>query len=187
MGRVTRNRMHAAFRLTLAATALLAVGVPGAQADPRQLTIVPESNLRFGSFAVMDEGYRIVTPAGGVESQGLFSIASGDTAPARFTLRFDRGNNSRRRLDLRVQLVLSSAPVVTQGGIVARLSSYRTDLPGAPTIQAGRVIEVDIPNCTQRVCSQSFNVGARLDIKRSFGGGRIEVPIPMDAVLISVK
>ena len=107
--------------------------------------------------------------------------------PARFTIRYDRGNASRRRLNLRIQLVLSAAPVVTQGGIVARLTSYTTDLPRAGVVQAGRVIEVDIPNCVQRVCSTSFAVGARLDIRRNFGGGNIEIPIPVDAVLISVR
>ena len=158
-----------------------------ATAAPRQLNIVSDSDLNFGSFAVLDNGYRIVAPNGSVQSQGLFSVNSGDTSPARFTVIYDRGNNGRRRLNLRIQLVLSSAPVMTQDGIVARLSSYRTDLPGAASVQAGRIVDIDIPNCVQRVCSKTFNVGARMDIQRAFGGGHIEVPIPADVVLISVK
>ncbi|MGB3739332.1 MAG: DUF4402 domain-containing protein [Pontixanthobacter sp.] len=174
-------------RAVVTVVMLMAMGLPHAQAAPRQLTISNDGNLRFGSFAVFDDAYRIVSPSGAVQSSGLFSITNGDTAPARFTIRYDRGNASRRRLDLRIQLVLSAAPVVTQGGIVARLTSYTTDLPRAGVVQAGRVIEVDIPNCVQRICSTSFAVGARLDIRRNFGGGDIEIPIPVDAVLISVR
>ncbi len=157
------------------------------QAAPARLLLSSDSNLRFGTFAVMDRGYRTVSPTGNVQSVGIFSTSTGDTSPARFTLAYDRGNNSRRNLNLRIQLVLSPAPVVTQNGVVARLSSYQTDLPGAANVQAGQVVEVLIPNCRQRVCSRSFNVGARLDVERNFGGASIEIPIPADAVLISVK
>lgn len=167
--------------------AIMSVQSVPASAAPASLRILPESDLRFGSFAVMDRGYRIVSPSGGVQSSGIFSVTTGDTGPARFTLRYDRGNNSRRRLNLRIQLVFSAAPVVTQQGIVARLSAYQTDLPGASSVQAGQIVEVEIPNCTQRVCSRSFNVGGRLDIERSFGGGLVTLPIPVDAVLISVR
>ncbi|MGB7408592.1 MAG: DUF4402 domain-containing protein, partial [Pontixanthobacter sp.] len=175
------------WRMLPAMLALIGLCAPPAHAARPQLRIVSEGELRFGSFAVMDSGYRIVGPNGGVQSSGIFSITSGDTGPARFTIQYDRGNNGRRRLNLRIQLVLSATPVVTEKGIVARLSSYRTDLPGAGAVQPGRIIELNIPNCTQRVCSKSFSLGARLDIERSFGGGQIEVPIPIDAVLISVK
>lgn len=168
--------------------AAAAAGLPtGAFGAPAQIQITPQSDLRFGSFAVMDRGYRIVGPSGNVQSVGIFSINNGDTGPARFTISYDRGNNGRRLLNLRIQLVLSSAPVVLQGGVEARLTAYQTDLPGYSTVTAGQIIEINIPNCVQRVCQTSFNLGGRLDVDRNFGGAQVSIPIPADVVLISVK
>ena len=158
-----------------------------AHAVPAQLRIIPQTELRFGTFAVLDQGYRIVGPAGNVQSVGVFSTTSGDTGPARFTISYDRGSNSRRELNLRIQLVLAAAPVVTQGGITARLTSYQTDLPGYASLAAGQVIEINIPNCRQRICERTFHVGGRLDVDRNFGGGSVGLAIPADAVLISVR
>ena len=169
----------------MAAIALL-VPAPALGA-PAELRIIPEAELRFGTFAVIDRGYRIIGANGSVQSSGVFSISNGDTSPARFTVSYDRGNNGRRRLNLRIQLVLAAAPVINQGGLVAQLSGYQTDLPGASTVQPGQIVEILIPNCTQRVCQTTFNVGARLDIESNAGGGRLEIPIPADVVLISVK
>lgn len=162
-------------------------GIPAVHAGPAQIRITSDADLRFGAFAVVDRGHRIISPAGTVQSVGIFSTASGDTAPARFTISYDRGNNSRKNLTLQIQLVMSPAPVVTQNGLVARLSAYQTDLPGAASVQAGQIISVTIPNCVQRVCSHSFNVGGRLDVERSFGGGLVSITIPVDVVLISAR
>ncbi len=184
---MNRSVFHYARLVCAVLLPVTAIGAPAATAAPRQLSIVSDSDLRFGAFAVMDDGYRIVSPTGAVQSAGLFSITAGDTAPARFTIVYDRGNNSRRRLDLRIQLVLSATPNVSRGGVSARLSSYRSDLPGAASVQAGRIVDIEIADCVQRVCTKSFHVGARLDVERDFGGGRVEIPIPVDAVLISVR
>ncbi len=156
-------------------------------ADRPRLRIIPNSELRFGTFAVIDRGYRIVSPGGTVQSSGIFSITSGDTSPARFTVRYNRGNNGRRRLNLRIQLVITQPPPVTQGGITAKLSGLQTDLPGAANVQPGEVIEITIPNCRTRICRKSFNIGGRLDIENDYGGGKVEIPIFADVVLISVR
>ncbi len=176
------------FAVLLAGLFAVSLGMSApAKADQAQIRITSDANLRFGTFAVADRGYRIVSPAGAVQSSGVFSTASGDTAPARFTISYDRGNNSRRNLTLQIQLVMSAAPVITQQGIIARLSVYQTDLPGAASVQAGQIVNVTIPNCVQRVCSRSFNVGGRLDVERSFGGGIVELAIPVDVVVVSVR
>lgn len=175
-------------RYTAPLSALLLWTTPTAiKTAPPQLRIIPQTDLRFGSFAIIDRGYRVVDPAGGVQNVGIFSIASGDTGPALFRIRYDRGNNGRRRLDLRFQMVLSQAPVITQGGITAQLSQYQTDIPGYANVQAGEVIDISIPNCRTRICRTSFNVGGRLDVASNYGGGTIRVPIPADIVLISVR
>ena len=167
------------------AVLLLAIAAPASAAQP-ELRINADTDLRFGTFAVLNSGYRIVSPNGNVQSVGIFSISSGDTSPASFTVSYDRGNNNRKPLDLTIHLVLSAAPVVTQDGVVGRLSSYQTDLPSAGTVTAGQIVEINIPNCRQRVCQVTFNVGARLDVTRNYGGARLEIPIPADVVLISV-
>lgn len=172
---------------TAVACASLCVPLAPLHADRPDLRVISANDLRFGSFAVIGRGYRIVRPSGDVESVGLFSTGGGDTGPARFTVQYDRGNNGRRRLNLKVDLVFSSAPVVTEEGVVARLTSYRTDLPNYPAVSAGQVIQIEIPNCVQRVCSKTFNLGGRLDVTRNYGGALIEVPIPVDAVLTSVR
>jgi len=158
-----------------------------AAAAPPELRIISETELEFGTFAVIGSGYRIVGPDGSIQSTGIFSMSSSDTSPARFTIRYDRGNNGRRRLNLRIQLILAPAPMVTQGNLVARLSNYRTDIPGAANVSPGQIVEVTIPNCRTRICSTSFRVGGRLDIQSNSGGGKIAIPIPAEIVLISVR
>nr|WP_161593743.1 DUF4402 domain-containing protein [Parerythrobacter lutipelagi] len=158
-----------------------------AHADFPRLRVIPESELRFGEFAVMDRGYRIVGPTGTVQSVGIFSTTNSGTGPARFKVSYDRGNNSRRRLDLKIELRFSATPMQTQGGLVTRLTQYQTDLPGYSTVSAGQAIEITIPNCVQRACETTFNLGGRLDVERDSGGGTVALGIPVDAVLISVK
>lgn len=158
-----------------------------ADAARPQLNIIPERELRFGSFAVPSAGYRQVSPTGTVISSGIFSVSTGDTGPARFTVMYDRGNNGRRNLNLRIQLVFSPPPTVQVGGVTAQLSAYRSDLPNAPQISPGQVVEILMPNCRTRTCSTTFHLGGRLDVTRTFGGAQVAIPIPVDATLISVR
>lgn len=149
--------------------------------------VVSERDLRFGRFALADRGYREITPTGGVLDSGIFSVPGGNPGPAQFTLSYDRGNNGQQRLNLRLQLVFAPAPVTTVNGVVARLTAYQTDLPGAARVNAGQAVFVDIPNCVQRICARTFQVGGRLDITRNFGGASIAVPIPITATVISIR
>ena len=177
-------------KLLLAAAALFGAFllVPNlANANSPQLNVIPERDLRFGSFAVPSSGYREVSPTGTVISSGVFSLNTADTGPARFTVVYDRGNNGRRNLNLRIQLVFSPPPTVQVGGVTAQLSAYRSDLPNAPQIAPGQIVEIFIPNCRTRTCSRTFHLGGRLDVTRTFGGGRVAIPIPVDATLISTR
>ena len=158
-----------------------------AKAAPAQLTIVPQSDLRFGSFAVMTSGYRIVSPSGGVQDSGIFSTSVGGTGPAQFALIYYRNNNSKRTLNLQIQLTFLPPQTVKVGGVTANLSGYQSDIPGATQIIPGQVVRINIPNCRARVCQTSFRLGGRLDIDRTAGGGMISIPIPVDALLVSVK
>lgn len=159
-----------------------------ALADKPQLQVIPNGDLRFGRFAVMGTtGYRTVSASGAVSDGGIFSTGTGDTGPARFTVLYDRGNNGRRVLNLQIQLVFYPPPTIVVGGVTARLSDYQSDLPNAPQVAPGQIIEINIPNCRSRVCQTSFSLGGRLDVERNFGGGRVNVPIPVDATLVSVN
>lgn len=156
-------------------------------ADQAQLRILPQSELRFGSFAVPSRGSIEISPSGSVNRDGIISITSGDTAPARFVVRYDRGNNGRNRLDLQIQLIIAAPTTFVQGGITATLSRFQTDLPGYASIAPNQIIEIRMPNCLQRVCETSFNVGGRLEVDRRFGGAQVSVPILVDAVLMGVR
>ena len=172
-----------------AAGLMLALGVaatPGL-ADPSTVRILPVSELRFGSFAVPVSGSVTVSPSGVVSRSGVFSITSGDTAPARFVVRYDRGNSSRQQLNLRIQLVVQSSGTFSQSGISARLSNLETDLPGYPVVQPNQIIELTLPNCRVRVCETSFALGGKLEIQRDYGGALVAIPIPVQAILVSVQ
>ena len=174
-------------RLLLASMLALAIGPAPAMAIPPTVSIQNPVLLRFGTFAVPVSGFREISPSGGITSSGIFALDSGGAGPARFTVQYDRGNNSKRRLDIVIDLVFSTPPAFAQGGLSARLSRYQTDIPGYSAIAPGQTVRVELRNCVQRVCSMSFNLGGRLDVDRSFGGGLVEIPIPVDAVVISER
>lgn len=157
------------------------------RAEPEKVTILTPVALRFGTFAVPTTGYREVAASGAVTSSGIFALDDSGVGPARFTVEYDRGNNSKRRLDLTIEVVFSAPATFAQGGLTARLSRYQTDLPGYGLVQAGQVLTINIPNCIERVCSRSFSLGGRLDVDRSFGGGPVVIPIPIDAVLVAAR
>ncbi|MBY6014531.1 DUF4402 domain-containing protein [Qipengyuania gaetbuli] len=171
----------------IAAACALALGVWSVPAagDKPQLSVINGQGLRFGTFAVPTSGYREISPSGGVTSGGIFALDQSGVGPAQFVVQYDRGNNGRRRMDLVIELVFAAPATFAQGGLTARLSRYQIDLQGYGMVQPGQVIRVEIPNCVQRVCSRSFNLGGRIDVDRTFGGGLVEIPIFVDAVLVS--
>ncbi|QPC98903.1 DUF4402 domain-containing protein [Qipengyuania soli] len=169
------------------ATLLLATGPAPAFGAPSTISVTNPLMLRFGTFAVPSSGFREVSASGAVSSAGIFALSSAGTGPARFTLQYDRGNNSKRRVDVTIDLVFSTPSAFAQGGLTARLSRYQSDIPGYPSIAPGQIVRVQLDNCLQRVCSMSFNLGGRLDVDRSFGGGNVAIPIPVDAVLVSER
>ena len=183
ISKTTRRRATA--RALCVAALVLGVGPAPAIAVPPTISIINSVLLRFGTFAVPSSGYREVSPSGGVTSSGIFALGNGGTGPATFTVQYDRGNNSKRRLDIVVDLVFSTPPAFSQAGLNARLSRYQTDLPGYGLVAPGQTIRIELANCLQRVCSKTFNLGGRLDVDHTFGGGFVEIPIPVDAVVVS--
>jgi Domain of unknown function (DUF4402) len=156
------------------------------QAKPAKLEIISQKELRFGTFGVLTSGSRVVSPSGAVTSIAIIPVAGSATGPAEFTVSYDRGNESRRSLNLVIEVFLMEPPRVTQGGLSAAVGDFTTDLPGVTSLVPGRPVTIAINNCQTRVCARSFRVGGRLQIQRSYGGGTINVPLPIVANLISV-
>lgn len=134
---------------------------------------------------VFGSGSRTVNAGGGVVDVSIVPLEGNIPSPARFTVLYDRGNNSRHAIDIELELVMSSPGPVRIGGVEGRLSAFETDLPQALRIQPGQAVRISLPNCRTRVCSQSFQLGARLDVTRQFGGARLVIPIPFDVAVIS--
>lgn len=180
-------RQARSFTIPLALATLLLAGLGQAWAAPEQIRILPQRDLRFGSFAVMGSGYREISPTGAIIESGIFPTGVGDTGPAQFTISYDRGSNTQRPLNLQIQLVFSPPPTVQIGGVTTQLSALRSDLPGGQQIVPGQIVTVTIPDCRTRVCEKTFHLGGRLDVNRTAGGASIIVPIPVDVTLVSAK
>lgn len=170
----------------LAPVLVLVLAPLPARADPARAVVTADARLDFGRMVVVGSGSRRVTAAGAVVDSGVMPAPGGTTRPAQFTVSYDRGNESRRPLDVTLEVVLSAPGAVDAGGVSGRLSAFETDLPGYAAIAPGQVLQITLPNCTQRVCSRSFRVGARIDLTRSYGGGTLNLPLPIDATLVNV-
>lgn len=169
-----------------AAWLLLGCPIAAWAAQPR-LTVQPGRDLSFGSFVVFSQGSRTVSATGAVTSSSVLPAGQDLAFPASFTVSYDRGNESRRPINLVIQVQLMTPPPLATGGITGSLSGFSTDLAGYPAINPGQVMTLAIDNCTTRTCSRSFRIGARLDVRRSYGGGRIGIPLPVTAVLVAIN
>lgn len=160
--------------------------VSSVHAAPPALRLAADADLRFGNFVVVSSGARTVSASGAVTNNGVIPVSGGVAGPARFTVSYDRGNNGNRAIDVTIQVVLMSVPAVTQSGVVGSLSAFDSDLADAKTIVPGQVVTITIAGCRTRVCSKTFQVGARLDVKRSSGGASLNIPLPMVATTVAV-
>lgn len=184
MRRGDRQSWRKRARPALLAAALCAC-LPGvAHADG--LSLSADSGLRFGSFVVPASGWRAVDAGGAVSGSGIFPAGSDPVGPAQFTVSYDRGSASTGSASIVVQLVLPGSATQVSGGVSGTLSGFVTDLPGLPTLLPGQATIFVIGNCTTRVCSQTFRVGARIDVTRSSGGARLTIPLPLAATVLAV-
>ncbi len=162
--------------------------MPGtANAARPEVRITPDSELRFGTFMVFGSGSRTVSALGNVTDVSIVPLEGDPVRPARFTVSYDRGNESRHVLDIELELFITPPASVRVQGVDARLSAFETDLPGSQSITAGQPVRVNLNNCRDRVCSMSFYVGGRLDVSRQYGGASLVIPIPVDATVISAE
>ena len=157
------------------------------RADPAAVTVTAEQDLRFGTFAVPSAGWRSVSTAGAVAGSGILSFSGDPPGPARFTIVFDRGNESRRAIDVLLQVIIVAPQSVVQGGVTGTLSGLATDLGGAAGTLGSLTTTLTLANCRERRCSRSFNVGGRIDVARSGGGANLRIPLSATAIVVSVN
>ncbi|WP_338468531.1 DUF4402 domain-containing protein [Novosphingobium sp. ZN18A2] len=167
--------------------ALAALAGTPALANPPSVSVTADNDLAFGRMIVFSQGSRTVSYTGTVQDSGVMNLPGSTARPAQFTVTFDRGNQSRRPLDVMIELVVFPASQVIVGGVTARLGQFDSDLPGASVLTAGQVYQIEFANCVTRTCSRTFHVGGRLDVTRAFGGAAIAIPIPVNATLVAMN
>lgn len=179
------SQPRSSLRLLAASLALASLTADPAQAKPQEVRVRSQGDLYFGTFMVFGTGTRRVSANGAVVDTAIVSLEGGQPRPARFTIEYDRGNESKQSLEITLELVLSAPGNVQFGGVAARLGAFETDLPGHPRVAAGDVIAIRLTDCRTRVCRQSFSVGGQLDVTRNFGGARVNIPITIDARIVA--
>lgn len=157
------------------------------EAKTPEVRVKPEGELAFGTFMVFGSGARTVSASGLVSDLSIVPLEGTRARPARFTIEYDRGNESKHVLDVTLQLTFFAPDTHRQGGVEARLSAFETDLPGHSSISPGELIELRFDNCRTRICSKSFHVGARLDVNRQFGGANLVIPIDLNARVVAAE
>jgi hypothetical protein len=157
-----------------------------ARADTPIAFVRPELALRFGTVAVYGSGTRTVTPAGVVSDSGLIPAAGDSPGPARFTVGYDRGNEGNKSITVVFVITFGAVPPVSQGGVSATVTNLTSDLAGASVIVPGQTVQITIANCRVRQCAVSFNVGGRLNVTSSYGGGNLSTPVPVSVTVVSV-
>jgi hypothetical protein len=169
----------------LAAGLVLGLLIPDtATPRPQEVRVRSQSSLSFGTFMVFGRGSRSISATGALSDNGIAPLEGGTPRPARFTIDYDRGNESRQPLEVTVELIMSAPSTMRFGGVDVQLSAFETDLPGHARIESGDPLTIRITDCRTRVCSRTFNVGGRLDVTRSFGGARVDVPITILARIV---
>ena len=157
------------------------------EARTPEVRVIPEGTLVFGSFMVFGTGARTISASGMVSDHLIVPLEGTIPRPARFTVEYDRGSESKHVLDVTVEVVFTVPTIHRQGGVEGRLSAFQTSLPEYPRTSPGEVIRLRFENCRERLCSKSFNLGARLDVSRQFGGASLSVPIDVDARVIAAE
>lgn len=175
-------RLAAWYAACLAALWLIA---GPASAKPQEVRVRSQSQLSFGTFMVFGTGSRVVSASGAVADSAIVTLDGSQPRPARFTIEYDRGNESKHMLEITIELVMSAPSSVRFGGVNARLSAFETDLPGHLRVASGETMIIRLTNCRARVCSKTFAVGGRLDVTRNFGGAKVDIPINVDARIIA--
>ena len=170
-------------------SALVAAGLTlhsPASAKQPEVRIRTQGELSFGTFMVFGTGSRGVSSSGVVSDNSVVPLEGITPQPARFSVEYDRGNNSRNSLDILIEVVITTPGRQRFGGVEAEIAGLFADLPGYRSVSSGETMQVRLRNCRARVCTQSFNVGGLLRVNRLYGGAKVDIPLAIDARVVSV-
>lgn len=157
-----------------------------AHADPASLTVVAQRPLNFGTLMVPSSGSRTLGSDGSISDSGVIAISGEQASPAEFAITYDRGSENNRSINIMVQVFLSGGQTTSTDGVEGRLSLFDTDLALDGGLSSGATGTFTITDCRERRCTQTFRVGARLDVDRSFGGATMIFPLPVTATVLAV-
>ncbi|WP_298283091.1 DUF4402 domain-containing protein [Novosphingobium sp.] len=171
----------------IGALCALLAGAPHIEAKVPQVLVRADQPLRFGTLLVPLSGSRTVSPQGQITDIGLFEIRNDPVGPAQFTVTYDRGNESRRSIDIEIQIFLSGSQRIRVGGVEGQVSQLTSDISGSGGLMTEGSVRLTIRNCRERQCSVSFRVGARIDLTRSAGGASLVLPLSATATVLSAR
>lgn len=109
MSKRTPRSSSVIFAACLASAALMAAPLI---AKPQEVRVRSEGDLRFGTFMVFGTGSRSVSATGAVVDMAIVALEGGQPRPARFTIEYDRGNESKQALEVTLEVVLSAPSTV---------------------------------------------------------------------------
>lgn len=183
-----RDRITQAWqqRLGLVTACILAVQPGTSLGKVPSVTVSADQPLRFGTLLIPFSGSRSISPYGSVTDVGLYAVGNDPVGPAQFTVTYDRGNESRRVLEITLQIFLSPNQFVRVGGVEGLVSDMASDIPGSGDFRTGGQARLTIRNCRERRCSLSFRVGGKIAVSRSSGGASLVLPLSATATVLSV-
>lgn len=156
------------------------------RAKEPEIVVTADQPLRFGTLLVPASGSRTVGARGTVVDAGLYQVGNEPVGPAQFTVTYDRGNESKRSINVVVQVFLAGAQGVRVGSVEAQLSGLESDIAAVSGLPSDALATFTIANCRERRCTRTFRVGARLSLVRAAGGAEVVVPLTALASVLAV-
>jgi hypothetical protein len=162
------------------------IATPASAAPPTSLDLTADTPLTFGTIVTSGGGSRTVGADGSTSDNGVFTLGSSTSAPAQFTMTFERPPGNRSVYQLVFLFSLPTPSGVNVGGVSGSLSGFTTDLPGIAQLQPGQVATYIVPNCATTSCSVTFHVGATLTVTPATSRTNLTFPLVLQCTVIAV-
>lgn len=159
---------------------------PALAAPPTSLEATADAPLTFGTIVTSSGGSRTVSADGSTSNNGVFALGSSSSAPAQFTMTFERPPGNRTVYQLTFLFSLPAPPAVSVGGLQGTLSGFTTDLPGIAQLQPGQIATYTQPSCATTTCSVMFHVGATLTVTPASSRANLTFPLVLQTTVIAV-
>lgn len=172
---------------TIAGCAPLAlIAAPALAAPPTSLDVTADAPLTFGTIVTSGGGSRTVGADGSTSDNGVFALGSSVSAPAQFSMTFERPPGDRSVYQLVFLFSLPAPSKLSVGGVQGSLSAFTTDLPGIAQLQPGQVASYIVPNCASTTCAVTFHVGATLTVTPATSRTNLTFPLVLQCTVLAV-